>query len=175
MLAKARNRSLPFCAIAALDMAFDLGAEAEDEAALGKADEIPRECSGDHGTPRKRDCDRGAHLDSFGVLGNQRSGEKAVVAGFGNPERIEAGLLGGAGGSGYIAEITSRETGIELHCIFLPDRCDPCTQRSIQLRCRVGVDERADRNKAHGQLERGALTEEQSLGPEEAAQLLILG
>src|SRR5260370_39858570 len=114
MLAKARNRSLPFCAIAALDMAFDLGAEAEDEAALGKAGEIPSDCSGDHGAPRKRDCDRGAHLDSFGVLGNQRSGEEAIVAGLGNPERVEAGLLGGASGCGNGAEITRRETGISV-------------------------------------------------------------
>ncbi len=56
------------------------------------------------------------------MLRDQRRRQKAVVAGFGNPHRIESSLLSSASRSRNIAQIASRETSIELHSFVLPTR-----------------------------------------------------
>ena len=119
VLAQARHRRFPLRAVAALDVTLHLRAEAEDEAALGQSGEIPRGRGGDHGAARKRNRNRRTHFDSLGVLGDQRGGKEAVVAGLGNPDRIEARGFSGARRSGNITQIAGRETGIELHNISL--------------------------------------------------------
>ena len=82
---------------ALLDVGLDLGAQTEQEAALGQRLEVVgggrhghRIAGEGHGDPR-------AHLDPCGVLGRQDQGQERVVVDLGRPDPVVPGRLGRLG------------------------------------------------------------------------------
>src|SRR2546425_11689087 len=114
-LAQPRARRLELHGEASLVVALDLRAEAEQEAALGRLLEIPRDVRGDHRAARKRHRDGGAELDAARGGGGHREGQERIVLGLGGPQAVEAERLDLARVGGHRLEVVREHVAVELH------------------------------------------------------------
>ena len=98
--------------VPALDHLVAGGAQAEVEAAVGVALEVPGRVRERHRAAGERDRDAGAELDPLGVLGRDEQRVEGVVAGLGRPDAVIAGSLGFPGRLGRARQV---ETDPAIH------------------------------------------------------------
>ncbi len=99
-------------------MRLDLGAETEDEAALGHQLEVIGRNGEIHRIAAEGHDDRRSELDAIGVLGGESQRDERIVACLGRPQSVVAGVLLSLGGQAGI-EVTGTRVNtnesIDLH------------------------------------------------------------
>jgi len=115
-LAQSRGRRVPSHAEAALDVGFHLGAQAQDEPALGHLGQVPGDVGGAHRVAGKGHGDGRAQLDPLGVLGRQGQGQKRIVLRLAGPQTVKTDFLGHLRHLRRIVQIVSYQSGVDFHC-----------------------------------------------------------
>ena len=114
-LAQLGPRRLPLHAVAALVVALDLGAEPQDEAARGRALQIPGRIGQRHRATRKRQRNRGSELQSVGGRGGHCQRQEGVVLVLHAPHATETEVFGVAGNRNGFVERTCGQQSVEFH------------------------------------------------------------
>ena len=97
-------------------MTFDLGAQAENEAAVRVRLQVPADVGEHHGAAGEHNGHAGAEGNALRLARGHHQGKERVMTGLGAPHAVEPRLFGAPRGLRRGGERRGEEGGIDFHC-----------------------------------------------------------